>query len=211
MENPYRNYNPLAKLYEYLKTHELGITISVGAYLLLVSIGMVFSFFYYITFKINIFRFSNLNDFIMAPFQEIAAILFVAASLLILGGLYKLNEILYDKFPVIRKWTFYKNKSEAHRNKIRDRMGFAMIGLYVFVAVQYYALYQANQVRHDTRKFSYQVLYEDFPADSTHYQYLGDNSTYFFLYNPNIKQAVVVPLGKVKTVSIHKNPNGSFF
>ncbi|PWK28461.1 hypothetical protein LV89_00665 [Arcicella aurantiaca] len=83
--------NPLDGLKNTFKNFEWGISLSVGGYLFLIFLGISYNFFYFSIFRINIFLFSEINDFLMAPLANPLVILLAILSIGMLITLYYLN------------------------------------------------------------------------------------------------------------------------
>jgi uncharacterized membrane protein len=83
--------------------HELIIkefqTILSVFYLLLVGIGMLFSYSKYSQFGINIFQYSDIFDFLLTPFRDITIFLFSFITIFMVYLVYKLNKFTKRKFP----------------------------------------------------------------------------------------------------------------
>lgn len=70
-------------------------------YLILVLIGMLFEAYYYSYFNINIFAYSDILDFLLAPAKDIAIIVFVLLSVALSFLLWKLDQWMRTRIP---KW-----------------------------------------------------------------------------------------------------------
>lgn len=68
-------------------------------YLLLVGIGMLFSYSKYSKFGINIFQYSDIFDFLLAPFRDVTIFIFSFITIFVVFLVYKLNELTKKKFP----------------------------------------------------------------------------------------------------------------
>jgi len=68
-------------------------------YLLTIAIGMIFSYCKYEKFGINIYEYSNLFDFLIAPFNDLRILLFAAVTILFTYLFYQLNSWQRKRFP----------------------------------------------------------------------------------------------------------------
>lgn len=203
-----------------IKEVEWGISVSVGGYLVLITIGMLFSFCYYFTFKINIFKFSELSDFILIPFSDPFTIIFTIVSLGVIYALSLFSEWHKTNYPEsFRKWTYWfsfgtikETESEVYKKKEKGMYIFSVI-IYVFYAAMFYGIRKHNKVIENRTFLDYKVDFEtQLPApvkDSL--VFLGDNAGYYFLYHISKKEAYIVPKDKLNYVRIKKNPNGRFY
>jgi len=66
-------------------------------YLLLVGIGMLFSYEKYSRFGINIFQYSDIFDFLLTPFRDLYIFIFSFASIGIVFLIYTINKLLKFK------------------------------------------------------------------------------------------------------------------
>lgn len=71
------------------------------AYILMISIGMAFTYQKYIAFGINIFYYADVFDFLIAPFRDFKIIYLALISLLMPFLAYQLDLWFHRKFP---KW-----------------------------------------------------------------------------------------------------------
>jgi hypothetical protein len=67
--------NPIKRLFNYLQK-EPGQALTFG-YILLITIGLIFDYFYYASFKMNVLLFVELDDLLLAPIQDIGVLLAV--------------------------------------------------------------------------------------------------------------------------------------
>lgn len=79
-----------------IKEIQMFLTVS---YLLMIGIGMLFNHRKYHEFGINIFEYSDLFGYLIAPFEDIRILLFSVATTVSLLALLKLDEIFRQKYP----------------------------------------------------------------------------------------------------------------
>jgi len=84
-------------------TYELIIkeiqTVITASYLVAVGIGMLFNYHKYSEFEINIFDYSDVFDFLIAPFSDLYILFFATASILFVFTLIKMDTFWRKKFP----------------------------------------------------------------------------------------------------------------
>lgn len=68
-------------------------------YVLGVGIGMLFNYQKYDRFGINIFDYSDLIDFVVAPFSDLRILFFALISLMVAIFLLKIDDYLKNRFP----------------------------------------------------------------------------------------------------------------
>ena len=74
-------------------------------YILLVGIGMLFSYMKYTRFGINIFQYSDIFDFLLTPFRDLSIFIFSLISVLLVFLVHKIDKFTRKKFP-----KYYKSK-----------------------------------------------------------------------------------------------------
>lgn len=111
------------------------VTIS---YLLAVGIGMLFNFFKYKKFGINIFDYAGIFDFLIAPFADYRILLFTVATIVITYMLYQLDEYWQRKYPEsYKRFSFNMDRYENYR-KIKGSFTFIIFIFYLFIAADIY-------------------------------------------------------------------------
>jgi hypothetical protein len=211
--------NPFDSFKNVFTKFEWGISLSVGGYLLLMFLGISYSFFYFMIFRINIFLFSEINDFLMAPLANPLVIVLGLLSVGLLFGLMYLG-FLWKKKHIKSYKTFFrivmlgrkadkKNMDKmAKMNKSPMFISFGVL-MYLFVAAQYYALYRSSKTSHDKNLYHYKLsIDKGLVKNLDSLVYVGDNSAHYFLFDTIKREAFVIPKEQVKFVRIMKNPKG---
>jgi len=110
-------------------------TILTVGYLLLISMGMIFNFFKYWLFGINIFEHAGIFDFLIAPFQDVRIIAFTLLPILFASAIRWVDAWWEKKFPKSYSWTTFGMNKLSWYSKLRT-ISFLMVALaYVFVGV----------------------------------------------------------------------------
>ena len=199
-----------------LKNFEWGISLSVGGYLFLIFIGLTYNFFYFLPFKINIFLFSEINDFLMSPLANPLVIVLCLLSVGFVCLLYYLNFVWEKKYPkgyqVIHKVMMMGRKIDSKKfNKMMHKPIYigSMVTLYLFVAAEFYGIYRSEKTFKDKNLFHYKLSVDKTVIKNIDsLTYVGDNSSYYFVYDTLRREATVIPKDQVKFVRIVKNPKG---
>ncbi len=82
---------------DFLK-QDFNVSLTIG-YLCLVVIGMLFQVFLYSFFGINIVQYSDISDFLLAPFRDPKILIFTFFSAFIIYTLSHFNDWLDNRFP----------------------------------------------------------------------------------------------------------------
>jgi hypothetical protein len=213
--------NPLEGFKNTFKNFEWGISLSVGGYLILMFLGISYSFFYFMLFRINIFLFSEINDFLMAPLANPLVIVLGLLSVGLLFGLmylgffwkkkhFKSYKIFFRIIMMGRKADKKNMDKVAKMNKSPVFISFGVV-MYLFVAAQYYAIYRSTKTSHNKNLYHYKLsIDKDLVKNLDSLVYVGDNSAHYFLFDTIKREATVIPKEQVKLVRIIKNPKGRF-
>ncbi|MEH6748619.1 MAG: hypothetical protein V7670_17470 [Maribacter arcticus] len=112
-----------------LKEIQTVVTIS---YIIIVGIGMLFTFQKYSEFKINIFDYADIFDFLLAPFSDFRILLFSTVTIIIVFFFFKLDFLWKRKYP----------KSYSILNFGLDKKSwFSLYRIFLFAIVFIYYLY----------------------------------------------------------------------
>jgi hypothetical protein len=221
LEQEEEDKNPLEGFKTVFTNFEWGISLSVGGYLFLIFLGISYSFFYFMTFRINIFLFSEINDFLMAPLANPLVIVLGLLSvgllfgLIYLGFLWKKKHLksykIFFRIMMMGRKADKKNMDKmAKMNKSPVFISFGVL-MYLFVAAQYYAIYRSTKTSHDKNLYHYKLsIDKDLVKNLDSLVYVGDNSAHYFLFDTIKREATVIPKEQVKFVRIIKNPKGRF-
>lgn len=211
-KNPFDNFKSIFTKFEW------GISLSVGGYLLLMFLGISYSFFYFMTFKINIFLFSEINDFLMAPLANPLVVVLALLSIGLFVLLYQFS-FFWMKKHFKSYQVFYRVMMlgrKADKKKISKMMksplyfAFAVV-IYLLFAAEVYGLYRSSKTSHDKNINHYKLsIDKDLVKNLDSLVYVGDNSAHYFLFDTIKREATVIPKEQVKLVRIILNPNGRF-
>ena len=91
-------------------TGELSRFLPIG-YLIMVIIGMIFNYFRFDMFGLNIFQYASVFDFLISPFEDMHILLFIFGSILLVLFTMKMDKLWKKHFPKsYKKWTFIVNQ-----------------------------------------------------------------------------------------------------
>ena len=131
-------------------TYELVIkeiqTILSISYLAIVGIGMLFNYQKYSEFDINIFYYSDIFDFLIAPFSDFYIVLFATVSLLFVSILFWLDTLWKNKWPKsYSRANFGRDKKPWYKIYRRTLFSISAI-LYLYFSAQFYGQYAKRKV-----------------------------------------------------------------
>jgi hypothetical protein len=218
LEQDEEDKNPFDGFKTVFTNFEWGISLSVGGYLFLIFLGISYNFFYFMIFRINIFLFSEINDFLMAPLANplviVLGLLSIGLLILLLYLSFLWQRKHFKSYQIVYRILMLGRK--ADKKKISKMMkspfyiGFAVL-TYLFVAAQYYAIYRSTKTSHDKNLYHYKLsIDKDLVKNLDSLVYVGDNSAHYFLFDTIKREATVIPKEQVKFVRIIKNPKGRF-
>ncbi len=122
-------------------------TVITICYLLTVGIGMLFNYQLYSEFGINIFDYSDVFDFLIAPFADFKILLFSLASIGISTILLQMDIVWKRKFPVSYSRSNFGWDKKPWFNRYRYfAFGFLFI-TYLFLSADLYGSYVSNQIK----------------------------------------------------------------
>ncbi|PID30172.1 MAG: hypothetical protein CR982_01570 [Candidatus Cloacimonadota bacterium] len=163
-------------------------------YILLVFIGMLFSYNKYKEFGINIFQYSEISDFLITPFRDLI-ILAVTIFTAFLGlAIYKLNEYI-KRFP-----RFYNSKLNFGMMKSNPIVATViLIVIYLLIFSNTYGKYNKKHFSENSKTVLLELVTNDIKSGKL----IGKNNGYIFLMTGN--NVKIVPIGtSIKEISIKK-------
>ena len=131
-------------------TYELLIkevqTVVTVSYIIAVGIGMLFNYQKYSEFEINIFNYSDVFDFLIAPFSDFYILLFSTASILSVSVLIKLGTLWKNKWPnSYSKANFGLDKKSWYKT-YRTVISIMSFFLYLYLSADYYGRYTKDKI-----------------------------------------------------------------
>ena len=158
-------------------------------YVLITAIGTGYSFFFYREFDINIIKFADLSDFLLAAILEPRSLGLFGFSIVMMVFAYWLDHQSRKRFQ------FYKNFAENRlKSKYTDPIiMMVVVFLSTVVLMRDLAVKNADEIK-ATGKDSYQVMFSDNEAgDSVKtIELLGSTSRFAYFYDPTNKKSIVI-------------------
>ena len=158
-------------------------------YVLITAIGTGYSFFFYREFGINIIKFADLSDFLLAAILEPLSLMLFALIIICIFLLYWLDVQFRKRFNFYRYFV-----EKGLMSKYSDPIIMLIIIVsFSFIFMRELAVDNANKIRVEG-KDTYQVsLSEDDSAPTVKkLELLGSTSRFVYLYDPIKKQSVVI-------------------
>lgn len=158
-------------------------------YVLITAIGTGYSFYFYREFDINIIKFADLSDFLLAAILEPRSLLMFGFAVLLLLVAYWSDMLMRRRF----KWyqNFVQNRLKA---KYTDPIVLMIVVLScTVVLMQDLAEKNAAKIKSQSQD-SYQVMYAENGVDNTvkSLELLGSTSRFVYFYDHKSKQSVVI-------------------
>ena len=123
-------------------TGELSRFLPIG-YLIMVIIGMIFNYFRFDMFGLNIFQYASVFDFLISPFEDMHILLFIFGSMLLVLFTMKMDKLWKKHFPKsYKKWTF----KWTERSWYKPASYIFVITAYIFYGAYFYGVYTYNAV-----------------------------------------------------------------
>jgi len=179
---------------------EPSLAISLG-YLLLIGIGMLFSYQYYANWGIDVFQFAGFEDFLLAPFKDMLVLFFVPVSVLISYLAIRFSKKLDRKYPRLSKyWNFGITAESKNYNQFMNFHLFAGILLYLHISSSIFSAYREYRVRKHPENYRVNVQLED--GSFQPYLLLGLTENFVLVLSEKERQAIAIPTegGKVKGI-----------
>lgn len=184
--------------------HNPGMALSI-AYLLLTLSGIFYSISFYKAFGIDILKFSDISDFMIAGISEPAALLLFAGGLLVSLGFDRIGGVSY---AIHQRWL---NKPTSVKRRIillcsyvpKDNVNrlitfLLMFIIYAFVFVSFYAQWRSEAIK--ASKNDFVVLNVAHLQEDIKVKLLGTSANYVFTYDITRKKSLIIPLNAVRSI-----------
>lgn len=130
-----------------------------GFYILLVGIGMVFEYFKYELFDINIFEYANIFDFLIAPFRDPVIFIFVFVSVALIYVVYIFDTWFKNKFGRVYSVLALRLDKRSWFESIRRLLAIGLGGIYIFMSAQIRGA--ENKKRMERREEKIEIVFSD--------------------------------------------------
>ena len=126
-----------------LKEIQTVVTIS---YILIVGIGMLFTYHKYAEFGINIFEYADVFDFLIAPFSDFKILLFSVISIIVCLLLFKLDVVLRRKYPKTNSKMNFGLDKKSWFSIYRYSMVAFMFIYYLYLSSDFYGRFTKKEI-----------------------------------------------------------------
>ena len=169
-------------------------TIISTFYLLLLGIGMLFSYSHYAAFGINIFEYADVFDFLIKPFQDIK-IFFLGLFVILWSYIwFKFDIFIYKKFPKfyrIMNFGINPNWWSRNRKSLYFFMGIVLLCCYAYL--------ESSDVKRTIKNSSVvHIIFVD--SQEIEGLQIGKISETFFLLEGNDVKAI--PIFNIKEIQL---------
>jgi len=134
----------LQKGYQYILS-ELPKLLPI-AYLCMIGIGMIFNYYKYSHFGINIFQYASVFDFLITPFEDYIILFFTFFSLLFCASIFFLDSWMERKFPKTYDAMAFNLTKKKKYPVFRAGLYTFLVFAYVWLAAIGYGIYGYEQV-----------------------------------------------------------------
>lgn len=195
------------KLFDFLKDffkNDISLLLTFG-YIFLIFIGMIFNSIYFSMHHINIFRYSDITDFLLAPFRDIFILIFTIGSILMIIIVVRIDDFFMQKFPkTYLKIKVFKKNREKHESWFEVKGVSILIMIYIVAAAFQYAVYRSERIDEQRLKIQDSVFKDNKfnPTDSIYY--LGNTNQYIFVKNHSKNEAYIIPTTDIVRLTLHK-------
>jgi hypothetical protein len=163
-------------------------------YFLITLIGVIYSYFFYHEFGINIVKFVDLSDFLLASIQEpISLVIFLLIGVIV-AALYLFDFWVRKRFPGYGRWL--QNKSDT---SYTDPIGIILvIAVFVFFSVRSFAIFNADEVKAGIiDEYNIQFANASASAPERALALLGNTSRFSYFYDVESNEVLVVPVENI--------------
>ena len=162
-------------------------------YLLLVGIGMLFSYSKYSKFGINIFQYSDVFDFLLTPFRDITIFLISFFTIFIVYLVYKINLFVKKKFP-----KYYNSKFRFGLMKSKPILSMSILFiLYLFIFSGKYGKSSKRRIIENPEIIEITLNNGETKTGNL----IGKNNGYFFLLEKN-SEVNIYPITNLTEIKI---------
>lgn len=116
------------------------------AYLCMIGIGMIFNYYKYVHFGINIFQYASVFDFLISPFEDFFIIFFTLFSLSFCAFVFYSDWLFEKKYPKLYKKLSFNMTDKKGYQMFRFYLYSFVILAYIWLAAIFYGQYSYNRV-----------------------------------------------------------------
>lgn len=170
-------------------------------YLVLVLIGMLFEYAYYQHFHINIFAYSDVLDFLLAPAKDIVIIVFTMISFGLVVLIVWWDNFLAVKTPKIYQYMHMGFHRKSWFNTYRTISFYFVLLLYAYLGAMIYGEARAKAVNFQPK---ITVFFQSNDTQGDYYEatLIGKNKDYLFLLDSLDNVRIVPSNSQVKEIRL---------
>ena len=163
-------------------------------YFIITIIGVLYSYFFYKEFGINIIQFADLSDFLLASILEPKSLIVFISLIIITILFYWFDNSLRKKYQGYGDFVAKKFKA-----KYTDPIGyFILLVFYTTFLVQHLAINNAKEIKSgNTDDFIVRISDPGEHKVEKTSALLGSSSRYIYLYNIEKSEAQIIPVENV--------------
>jgi len=176
-------------------------------YLLLIAIGMMYEWWLFIRFGVNILYYAQAADFILVPFREPLVILVSLAPIPLYSAYMRGARWLGLKLRPGKGWDAKPDSKFYH---LRPAMNLLAIALWSFAATAQYADWVAARIRSGLRKPAAIELNSGNGVTPTRLigPVIGTTSQFLFIYDPATQKTRIINFGSVAELVVEPRRKG---
>jgi len=155
-------------------TYELVLTeiqtVVTISYIIIVGIGMLFTFQKYSEFGINIFDYADIFDFLIAPFSDFKILFFSTITIVLVFIFFKLDSFWARKYPKFYSKINWGWDKKSWFNLFRYSSFTVLFIFYLFISSDLYGKVSAKQTKEQlpiTLKYSDNETIKGIPVGKT--------------------------------------------
>jgi hypothetical protein len=182
---------------------DISLTISL-LYIVLIAIGMLFKVSFYMFFYINIVEYSDISDFLLAPFRDPIILIMTIGSVLFLYAFNILDDWMEKHTPRLYESFYYGFDKEKYQAWFAMKGMAIMIVTYIGLFAYFYGSYSAKSIK-KSNVSTVSISFKDNkfePSDTL--IYMGKTNGYVFLYKKNTNQTAIFPMSDVLKMETNK-------
>jgi hypothetical protein len=189
-----------------LKFLQKDISLSLSlSYIAMIAIGMIFNTLFYRCFHLNIIEYSDISDFLLAPFRDPFILVFTIGTCIFIYLAMQYDEWVEQKYPTFYKWMHFGMSVKFIREWYHSKNGTIMIALiYIFIAADIYGKLKYKSILNGENNHIHITLKDNKLEAIDTLLFIGKTNGYIFIFNKNKKSTLVVPMNDVLRVELMK-------
>lgn len=185
-----------------LLVRHAGLIVTLG-YAFLAVVGMVFNFFYFAAFGINVLEYSEPSDFIVAAVQSPVVILLCILPAFVIWLVVLLRRGARRRFA---RYDAYARRHETKYGRRYNAIFRVTIPLlivsYAIVFTSTYARFASSRIVHGKGRRVHITRIAPLASDSAARFLVGTTSKYLFFYDTLARSTDIIPAGNVAALTV---------